>query len=73
MFKFENDITLLLIGGISFLWHKVQAIGQHIKFLLLAPKVICDDKLELKQRQCPLNLVSIQNMSCHEILQVLMV
>ncbi len=40
---------------------------------MLASKAICDDKLELKQRQCPSSLASIQNISCHEILQVFMV
>jgi hypothetical protein len=52
-------------------------MGQHIRFPLLVPEVICDDKLESKQKQCPSNLtsnlVSIQNTSCHEILQVHMV
>jgi hypothetical protein len=49
MFKLENDITLLLVGCISFLKHKVQATRQHIKFPLLAPEVICDDKLKFGQ------------------------
>jgi hypothetical protein len=49
MFRFENDITLLLVGSISFLRREVQVMGQHIKFLLLAPMLICDDKLESKQ------------------------
>jgi hypothetical protein len=31
-------------------------------------RAICDDKLESRQGQCPLNLALIQNMSCHEIL-----
>jgi hypothetical protein len=49
MFKLENDITLLLVGCISLLRRKVQTMGQHIKFPLLAPKVICDDKLKFGQ------------------------
>jgi hypothetical protein len=73
MFKLENDITLLLVGCISLFKGKIQTMGQHIKFPLLASKAICDEKLELKQGQCPPSLVSIQNTSCHEILQVLMV
>jgi hypothetical protein len=73
IFKFENDIMLLLIGDISLLRHKVRAKRQCIRFPLLAFKAICDNKLELKQRQCPSSLTLIQNMSCHEILQVFMV
>jgi hypothetical protein len=77
IFRLENDITLLLVGCISFFKHEVQVMGQHIRFPLLVPKVICDDKLESKQKQCPLsltsNLVSIQNTSYHEILRVHMV
>jgi len=72
MFRFENDITLLLVGYISLLRRKVLTIGQCIKFSLLTPKVICDDKLELKQGQCPPSLVLIQN-TCHEILQILII
>jgi hypothetical protein len=48
-------------------------MGQCIKFPLLAPKAICDDKLELRQGQCPPSLAWIQNISYHEIRQVLMV
>jgi hypothetical protein len=48
-------------------------MGQCIRFLLLGPKVICDDKLKWRQGQCPFSLASIQNMSYHEILQVFMV
>jgi hypothetical protein len=48
MFKLENDITLLFVDYISPLKHEVWMMGQCIKFPLLAPKVICDDKLELK-------------------------
>ncbi len=62
MFKLEYDITLLFIDYISF-----------IRFLLLGPKAICDDKLKWRQGQCPLSLVSIKNMSHQKILQVLMV
>jgi hypothetical protein len=49
MFMFENDTTLLLVGGISLLSHELQTTGQRIKFLLLMLKTICDDKLESKQ------------------------
>jgi hypothetical protein len=73
MLKSKNDITWLLIGYISLLGHKVQVTGQSIRFPLLALKAICDDKLKLGQGQCPMNLVLIQNTSCHEILQVFMV
>ncbi len=34
--------------------------GTRIRFPLLAFRVICDDKLELRQKQCPSSLVSIQ-------------
>jgi hypothetical protein len=50
MFRLENDITLLLIGYISLLKHEVllrhevRVMGQCIKFHLLVPKVICDNK-----------------------------
>jgi hypothetical protein len=73
MFRLKNDITWLLVGCISLFGHEVQATGQCIKFPLLALKAICDDKLKLGQGQCPLSLVLIQNMNCHEILQVFMV
>jgi hypothetical protein len=73
MFRFENDITLLLVGCISLLKREVQTTKQRNRFSLLAPKATCDDKLKLKQGQCPPNFTSIQNTSCHEILQVLMV
>jgi hypothetical protein len=48
-------------------------MGQCIKFPLLAPKAICDDKLKTKHEQCPPILASIQNMSCHEILHIFIV
>jgi hypothetical protein len=73
MFKLENDITLLFIGSISLLRRKVRAMGQRIRFPLLAPKSICDDKLESKQEKCPWSLMSIQNINCHKILQIIMV
>jgi hypothetical protein len=73
LFMFENDITLLLISCISLLKHKVRTTKQCIRFFLLTPKAICDDKLTLEQRQCPPNFASTQNTSCHETLQVLMV
>jgi len=72
MFKLESDITLLLVACISLLRCEVQATGQHIRFRLLAPRAICDVKLELRQGQCPPSLESIQNTSCHVILQVFM-
>jgi hypothetical protein len=68
MFRLDNDIALLLVGYISFFKREVRAMGQCIKFLLLTPKAICDDKLKLKQGQCPLSLMLIQNTCCHEIL-----
>jgi hypothetical protein len=46
-------------------------MGQRIRFPLLTPKVICDNKPKSRQGQCPLSLALIQNKSCHEILQVL--
>jgi hypothetical protein len=73
MFRLENDITLLFVNYISFFRHEVQTTRQHIRFSLFTPKAICDDKLKSKQRQCPSSLALIQNMNCHEILQVLMV
>ncbi len=73
MFRLENDITLLIVGYISLLRCEVCMMGPHIRFPLLALKPICDNKLESIQRQCPLSLALIQNMSCHEILQVFMV
>jgi hypothetical protein len=73
MFRLENDITFLLIGSISLLRRKARVMGQCIKFPLLAPRAINDDKLELKQEQCPPNLASIQNTNCHKILQIIMV
>jgi hypothetical protein len=49
-------------------------MGQRvIRFPLLTLRVICDDKLDLRQRYCPPSLASIQNTSFHEILQVFMV
>jgi hypothetical protein len=60
MFKLNNDITLLLIGFISFFKHEIPVMGQRIKFSLLAPRVICADKLESKQSQCPSKLMLIQ-------------
>ncbi len=38
MSRFDNDITLLFISIISFLRHKVWAMGQCIMFPLLVPK-----------------------------------
>jgi hypothetical protein len=73
MFKFENDITLLLVGCISFHTCKVQTTRWRIKFSLLVPKVMCDDKSKLQQGQSPSSLTLFQNMNCYEILQVLMV
>jgi len=32
--------------------------------------MIGDDRLKLKQWQCPLSLTSIQNMNCHQIQKV---
>jgi len=69
---FENDITLLLIGCVSLLKCEVWTTGQRIKFPLLVFRVICDDKSKSGQGQWPLSLTSVQNTSCHEILQVLM-
>jgi hypothetical protein len=65
--------TLLLIGFIPLLRCEVRMMGQRIKFPLLTPKVICDDKLKSGQGQCPPSLALIQNTSCHEILQIFMV
>ncbi len=73
MLRLENDITLLFVGCISLLRHEVWTRRQYIKFPLLAPKAICDDKLKSRQGQCPPSLASIQNTNCHEILQVFMV
>jgi hypothetical protein len=73
MFKLENDITLLLICYISLIKVEIKTMGQHIRFPLLALRAICDDKLKLKQGQCPMSLVLIQNTSCHEILHIFMV
>jgi len=65
--------TLLLIGFIPFLRCEVRVMGQRIKFPLLTPKVICDDKSKSGQGQCPPSLALIQNTSCHEISQDLTV
>ncbi len=73
MFWLEYDITLLFVHYMSFLRCEVWAMKQHIRFLLLGFKVICDDRLKWRQGQCPFSLASIQNMSYHKILQVLMV
>jgi len=54
MFKFENDITLLFISCISFHRGKVRAMGQCIKFSLLAPMVMCDDKIKIETRTMPI-------------------
>ncbi len=62
MFKFNNDITLLLIGYISLFKHEVQVMRQCIMFPLLTPKAICDDKLKSRQKQCPPNLTSISKL-----------
>jgi hypothetical protein len=45
-------------------------MGQCIRFPLLTPKVIRDNKPKSRQGQCPLSLALTQNTS-HEILQVL--
>ncbi len=73
MFRFENNITLLFVSNIFFLRHEVQTIRQCIKFPLLEPRAICDDKLQSRQGQCSLSSALIQNTNCYEILQVLMV
>jgi hypothetical protein len=49
MFKFENDIMLLLVGGIFLFRREVQMMGQCFRFPLLVPRAIGDDKLEFKQ------------------------